>query len=577
MSNIRPYLIINGVNSQTITGLLITSLAPITKAPVRVLTDVIDGRDGDSNIKLGYSAYDKVVGIGLTQSYDVNEIIKFFNSEGVVTFSNEPDKYYKFAIYEQLDLERLIRYKTGSVTFHIQPFKYSTTQGALKFTTPEFTVTNSGNIEAKPLIAVTGRGYTALQINNFNAVAIDFGDIEQTVVINPETMNAYYTDNIRRVEALIDLIQAGTGSPAPDNVRAITGFDSCNAVRAGKNLAGYSSNGYIDANGDLVEDNSSALCRVIHTQGKLTISKGDANSFGYAIFTDSKLINMQTRADALSSETYTIDNNSDVYIFAWFYFGAGANVTEEIFTNAEIQIETGAEATAYEIYSGDVYTIDFEEDETPLTVYGGSIDYTTGLLKIEKEGLNFESITWTYDNGLFVGTLPDAYDVEAVDERDKYALCEQYAPDSQLAIDAEEMTNKTWLRSSNYIFVKDTTYSSTEDFITANTGLKVVYELAEPKYIELDAVRGGEIIGLNQVYSDSGDVIVTYNDNGLTVTEEGAIVSFILNETDIITGDLANRIIIGNYDNIKLKTGLNNIKFTGSVFVVGIENYSRWL
>ena len=46
--NIRPSLIINGVSSQSITGLLVTELAPITKPPVRVLTEVIDGKDCDN-------------------------------------------------------------------------------------------------------------------------------------------------------------------------------------------------------------------------------------------------------------------------------------------------------------------------------------------------------------------------------------------------------------------------------------------------------------------------------------------------------------------------------------------------
>ena len=122
----RNYIILNGNNSNEITGLLIQSLPPISKPLMRTAIEEIDGRDGDIVTNLGYSAYDKEVSIGLYGSYDVDEVIKYFsdNSKGQVTFSNEPDKYYNYEIINQIDFERLIRFKTAIVTLHCQPFKY---------------------------------------------------------------------------------------------------------------------------------------------------------------------------------------------------------------------------------------------------------------------------------------------------------------------------------------------------------------------------------------------------------------------------------------------------------------------
>ena len=124
----RNYIILNGNNSNEITGLLIQSLPPISKPLMRTAIEEIDGRDGDIVTNLGYSAYDKEVSIGLYGSYDVDEVIKYFNdnSKGQVTFSNEPDKYYNYEIINQIDFERLIRFKTAIVTLHCQPFKYPT-------------------------------------------------------------------------------------------------------------------------------------------------------------------------------------------------------------------------------------------------------------------------------------------------------------------------------------------------------------------------------------------------------------------------------------------------------------------
>ena len=127
------YIIINGTNSNTINGLGINELPPISKPPLRVQTEEIDGRDGDISTNLGYGAYDKTISIGLFGTgYDINEVISFFNGEGTVVFSNEPNKYYKYKIINQIDYEALLKFKSATITFHCQPFKYPLTETPLE-------------------------------------------------------------------------------------------------------------------------------------------------------------------------------------------------------------------------------------------------------------------------------------------------------------------------------------------------------------------------------------------------------------------------------------------------------------
>ena len=121
----RDYIILNGKRSTMYAGLLITSLPPITKPLLRTQKEEIDGRDGDIVTPVGYSAYDRDVGIGLYGNYDIDAISAFFNSSGTVIFSNEPTKVYQYTIINQIDFEKLIRFRTATVTFHVQPFKYS--------------------------------------------------------------------------------------------------------------------------------------------------------------------------------------------------------------------------------------------------------------------------------------------------------------------------------------------------------------------------------------------------------------------------------------------------------------------
>lgn len=118
------YIELNGEKSTSVKGLIIQSLPPITKPKVRTSTETIDGRDGDIVTKLGYSAYDKEVGIGLHGDFDIDDAIAFFDSEGEVVFGNEPDKYYRYQILDQIDFKRLIRFRTAKVKMHVQPFKY---------------------------------------------------------------------------------------------------------------------------------------------------------------------------------------------------------------------------------------------------------------------------------------------------------------------------------------------------------------------------------------------------------------------------------------------------------------------
>lgn len=196
--NIRPYIILNDVSSLTIQGLIISSLPAITKPQIRTQIEQIDGRDGDIVTQLGYAAYDKAVKIGLSYGYDIDDVIQFFNSSGKVVFSNEPEKYYNYAIYEQIDFEKLIRFKTATVKMHVQPFKYSDVEGEKTFnfssaTSGSIQVRNNGNIYSKPTITITGSGTVNVSLNGQQIFVLDMSSTN-TIILDIADMNAYGTD-----------------------------------------------------------------------------------------------------------------------------------------------------------------------------------------------------------------------------------------------------------------------------------------------------------------------------------------------------------------------------------------------
>lgn len=192
-------IILNGISSTTIQGLLIQSLPPITKPKIRAEAEEIDGRDGDIITLLGYGAYDKEFQIGLYGNFDIDQIIEYFNSSGIVTFSNEEDKYYNYQILEQIDFERLLRFRTATVTMHVQPFKYSIADNSKTFTIAEGTtniaIRNVGNIYSKPIITLTGTGTINLYLNEIQAFVINLGATATTIAIDINNMNAYNPSN----------------------------------------------------------------------------------------------------------------------------------------------------------------------------------------------------------------------------------------------------------------------------------------------------------------------------------------------------------------------------------------------
>jgi len=222
-----PYIIINGVVSKNIEGLLIQSLPPISKPKIRTSTEEIDGRDGDIVTTLGYGAYDKTFSIGLKGDYNVDDVIEYFNTSGKITFSNELDKYYKFATYNKIDFNRLVRFKTANVTVHVQPFKYSLDEPPITDISGAYdtylSVRNTGNIYSKPKLIINGSNTINVYLGNTQIFNINLSAAGETIIIDAESMNA--TDEAgnylnRQVTGDYDNFRLATGI----NELKITGY-----------------------------------------------------------------------------------------------------------------------------------------------------------------------------------------------------------------------------------------------------------------------------------------------------------------------------------------------------------------
>lgn len=207
------YMILNGISSKTIPNLIIQRLAPITKPKMRTQVEVVDGRDGDIITNLGYESYEKDILIGLSWNYNIDQIIKYFcdNSIGRVTFSDEPDKYYNYQIIDEINFDRLLRFRQATVKLHVQPFKYPVENNSQIFditTQTSINVTNTGNVYSRPTLKLTGSGNISMSLNNsviFPSIGI--GETTQTLTIDTNQMEAYIGATLKNRSVIGDYMR----------------------------------------------------------------------------------------------------------------------------------------------------------------------------------------------------------------------------------------------------------------------------------------------------------------------------------------------------------------------------------
>ena len=137
---------------------------------------------------------DAAFAVGLKVGADVDKVIEYFTGSGMITFSNEPNKYYIARIIKGIDYNRLLRYRKATITFRVQPFKYDRTEEEKVMVSPSqrMTVENLGNHTAKPIITIKGEGVVELTLNGTMICKYEFPQGEDTVIIDSEKQDAYF-------------------------------------------------------------------------------------------------------------------------------------------------------------------------------------------------------------------------------------------------------------------------------------------------------------------------------------------------------------------------------------------------
>ena len=251
------------------------------------------------------------------------------------------------------------------------------------------------------------------------------------------------------------------------NICPITGWTGCNVTRTGKNLANlleigtFSESKAAGSTYESMKSNNNARLRstaLIPTYGKqITVSWSSYSNYGvcFTYFDSDGLYLGQSAGFQSWRWAVTTINNSAVYYIACAVRKSGnGTMTESDISALHLQVEFGTTATSYEEYV-EPTTVSVDWTTEAGTVYGGTIDVTTGVLTVTDANIA------SYNGE----TLPSTW----ISDRDVYA-------------------------------------SGT----TPTTGAQVVYKLATPQTYQLTGQQLKTLYGTNNLLSNVGNVSVTY-------------------------------------------------------------------
>lgn len=325
-------------------------------------------------------------------------------------------------------------------------------------------------------------------------------------------------DNVPVVslEAEINPVQSGSGDPAPDNVRPISGWTGANVFDTGVNVwdEEWEHGKFNLTTGAEVADDTR-----VRSKNYLPVKAGET----YHIVTPNTLFLMLY--DGAKNYMYEADSTANYTIPAGVaYLRFSCPSAYGATYNHDISINYPATDTSYHAYNGSVTTITFPDSAG--TVYGGTLTLNqdgTADLVVDHATVDLGTLDWQYDDNVeherfqavlsavkpSGGTVASLWcsDYKVVTAGEIY----QHAYDFAIAIHG----------TLPQVWVYDTRYTDKTTFKTAMNGVQAVYELATPVtyHIEdVDLVK--TLYGLNNIWASSGDIELTYRCDPATFTSE---------------------------------------------------------
>lgn len=231
----------------------------------------------------------------------------------------------------------------------------------------------------------------------------------------------------------------------------------------------------------------------------------DAMALGLYIYEEPIASPVTTLAHVYNAKSLSYTPETDVTVSFDFY-----NTAVDAST-VKCQLELGNTATDFEPYQSDTYDISFPDEAG--TVYGGTLDVTSGVLTVDRAEVDLGTLEWLKPTSAnnYYATTPK-YNERGASEN---FICSRYKFGGFVFASPYYGGTgefKLWGIPSNAaeIYIHDDNYTDVTSFKTAMSGVQFVYELATPITYQLTPTEVNTLLGVNNVYSDTGDTEVTY-------------------------------------------------------------------
>ena len=313
----------------------------------------------------------------------------------------------------------------------------------------------------------------------------------------------------------IEPVQAGSGDPSPSNVRPISGWTGAILTRTGKNLFDQSAyltndvtlNNWYYTTLKMRPNTTYTMSCDIPEAGKdyvalFAFNSGDSASGAKNQVYKERPVQITTLDDGIIKIQYR--KTSATYNVLWYKY----------------QIELGSTATAYEPYQGNQYTVQFDQ-----TIYGGELDWKTGVLKVTHCKIIFDGVSdgarvYHSDGpGTQYGYL-HPYEMRVPFKQQGNISSNKlvFSDDPIYSAQGVGITTVLWLKipveltgiqendSSSVIIAK--TNNVLNQWYEAGEPLEVVYELAAPTSVQLTPQQILSLAGENNLWSDAGETTV---------------------------------------------------------------------
>lgn len=337
---------------------------------------------------------------------------------------------------------------------------------------------------------------------------------------------------LRKAVSDIVAVQEGKGDPSPDNIRPISGWDAVKLTRTGRNLIRYpyysaaesmtkngvtftvGTDGGVTANGTATARTSFMLRYItageeIHlVQGqKYTISgcpEGGSESTYHLLVQD---VNYKQTVKEVGAGITFEPNYNDYYVA--IRVESGVTVENLVFRP---MLAVGDAAMDFEPYQG------VELDAAlPETVYGGRLDWGTGVLTVDRKKIVVDGSEPWEKNVLGVFQFQNIEKLTGYKKNGITPLCDTYgkfkwtATSGVLEDKSFGMFN-TQTNKLELLWINDSSYDTVNDLVAALQAnpVTVIFELEKPYTIQLTPQQLDMLAGYNAVWRDAGDTHLTY-------------------------------------------------------------------